>query len=84
LHILSAGNIHLAARLPDGTEILSQSPLSQKQRLSFFTPLYQGRSGSFGADLSLPDLLLKDAANPQSAWWFLPDESQHTLEVEEP
>lgn len=85
LHILSAGNIHLAARLPDGTELLSQSPLSQKQRLSFFTPLYQGRSGSFGANLSLPDLLLlKDAANSQSAWWLLPDESQHTLEVEEP
>lgn len=85
LHVLSAGHIHLAARLPDGTELLSQSPLSQKQRLSFFTPLYEGRRGSFGADLSLPDLLLKEeASNPQSAWWFLPDESQHTLVIEQP
>lgn len=84
LQILPAGIIHLTARLPDGTGLLSRAPLSQTHRLSFFEPIYPQRTGSFGADISFDDLVFKDAPKPQTAWWFRPGEPQQILHLSLP
>lgn len=84
LQILPAGIIHLAARLPDGTDLLSQAPLSRTHRLSFFEPLYPRRTGSFGMDLSFESLIQNTTDTRQAAWWFQPREPQQILHLRIP
>jgi hypothetical protein len=81
LQILPAGIIHLAARLPDGTDLLSQAPLSRTHRLSFFEPLYPRRTGSFGMDLSFESLIQNATDTRQAAWWFQPGALGQNLSI---
>ena len=67
------GSATLAAKLHDGTALLSQAPLSQTNRAAFFSQLYARSRGSVGGALMLGELLGDDPAKQaQPFWWCQP------------
>lgn len=82
LRLMPANSVHLVGRLPDGTSVTGQAPLSQSLQPSFFEPLYPGQRGSFGARVSLPDLLSPSPTPQDDTWWFTPGEAAQSLVIQ--
>lgn len=82
LQLLPAHQVHLIARLPDGTSVTGQAPLSHTLRSDFFERLDNEQRGSFGARLALPEFL-SEASPPQTdTWWFTPSEAAQSLVIQ--
>ena len=84
LIIAATGRATFVTRLDDGTGIVTNSAISQTNRAVFFKPLYPGRVGSFGGEVSLSDLLVNEPSVDQPFWWAQPNQPWKNLSLRKP